>query len=135
MRRGHLLDITRILIQNFRPIMDAEIIVTPDGVHWAEQRREDRDPSCGAACADGVVGATEADHVYLIGMAEDQIPSYQSIQKGDRSPEMEAERRNCFVAITRTKEQLTLCTARTYNGYGKKPSRFLGELGMEVPGL
>ncbi|HXS94030.1 MAG TPA: ATP-dependent helicase [Candidatus Limnocylindrales bacterium] len=76
---------------------------------------------------------TEADHVYLIGMAEDYIPSFQSVKKGDASPEMEEERRNCFVAITRAKEQLTLSTARVYQGYGKKTSRFLIELGLIPP--
>jgi len=73
---------------------------------------------------------TEADHVYVIGMAEGSIPAYQSVKKGDDSPEMEEERRNCFVAITRAKEQLTLSVAKTYRGYTNKPSRFLAELGL-----
>jgi len=71
---------------------------------------------------------TEADYVYVIGMAEDNIPSFQSIKKGNESPAMEEERRNCFVAITRTKEQLTLSTAKQYRGWTKKPSRFLNEM-------
>jgi DNA helicase II / ATP-dependent DNA helicase PcrA len=50
----------------------------------------------------------EFDYVYLIGLAEDVLPSYQARQKGDQSPEMEEERRNCFVAITRAKECLVL---------------------------
>jgi DNA helicase II / ATP-dependent DNA helicase PcrA len=70
----------------------------------------------------------EADYVYVIGMAEDNIPSFQSIRKGDKSPEMEEERRNCFVAITRTREQLTLSTAKQYRGWTKQPSRFLKEM-------
>ena len=77
----------------------------------------------------GAKGA-EADYVYVIGMAEDNIPSFQSIKKGDDSTEMEEERRNCFVAITRTKEQLTLSAAKTYRGWEKKPSRFLTEMGL-----
>jgi DNA helicase-2/ATP-dependent DNA helicase PcrA len=76
---------------------------------------------------------TEADQVYVIGMAEDYIPSFQSIKKGDNSAEMEEERRSCFVAITRTKEQLTLSSAKIYQGYTKKPSRFLAELGLTTP--
>jgi DNA helicase-2/ATP-dependent DNA helicase PcrA len=43
---------------------------------------------------------------------------------------MEEERRNCFVAITRTKEQLTLSTAKQYRNWPKKPSRFLNEMGL-----
>ena len=68
--------------------------------------------------------------VYLMGLAEDMLPSYQSLQKGDDSPEMEEERRNCFVAITRTRETLTLSYAHRYRGYRKEPSRFLREMGL-----
>ena len=70
----------------------------------------------------------EFDCVYVIGMAEDVMPSFQSRQKGDRSPEMEEERRNCFVAITRTKECLVLSRAKSYRGWTKAPSRFLVEM-------
>ncbi len=72
----------------------------------------------------------EFDFVFLIGLAEDMLPSFQSIQKGDKSPEMEEERRNCFVAITRTKECLVLSRAKRYRGYLKQPSRFLKEMGF-----
>ena len=74
----------------------------------------------------------EFDFVYVAGMAEDIIPSYQSRQKGDTSPEMEEERRNCFVAITRAKECLILSRAERYRGWLKQPSRFLVELGFGV---
>lgn len=72
----------------------------------------------------------EFDFVYLIGLAEDILPSFQSRQKGDNSPEMEEERRNCFVAITRTKESLILSRANSYRGWSKPPSRFLVEMGL-----
>jgi DNA helicase-2/ATP-dependent DNA helicase PcrA len=49
----------------------------------------------------------EFDMVYVIGLAEDIMPSHQSRQKGAKSLEMEEERRNCFVAITRTQERLS----------------------------
>jgi len=70
----------------------------------------------------------EFNHVYLIGMVEDELPSFQSKRKGDKSSEMEEERRNCFVAITRTIETLTLSYAEEYRGWPKKPSRFLFEM-------
>ncbi len=70
----------------------------------------------------------EFDLVYVIGLAEDILPSYQSKQKGDQSPEMEEERRNCFVAITRAKECLIVSRARRYRGWQKEPSRFLVEM-------
>lgn len=72
----------------------------------------------------------EFDFVYLIGLAEDMLPSFQSRQKGDTSPEMEEERRNCFVAITRAKEALVLSRANSYRGWRKAPSRFLIEMGL-----
>jgi DNA helicase-2/ATP-dependent DNA helicase PcrA len=70
----------------------------------------------------------EFNHVYLIGFAEDILPSFQSKKAGDDSREMEEERRNCFVAITRTIETLTLSWADSYYGWPKKPSRFLYEM-------
>lgn len=74
----------------------------------------------------------EFRHVYLVGMAEDQLPSFQAKKSGDDSREMQEERRNCFVAITRTMESLTLTYADKYNGWRKKPSRFLTEMGFSV---
>jgi DNA helicase-2/ATP-dependent DNA helicase PcrA len=72
----------------------------------------------------------EFKHVFLVGMAEDQLPSFQSKKAGDDSREMQEERRNCFVAITRTIETLTLTYAAKYNGWSKSPSRFLREMGL-----
>lgn len=75
----------------------------------------------------------EYDYVFLVGMAEDILPSFQSVKAGDSSPEMEEERRNCFVGITRTKEWLCLSFADEYRGFSKKPSRFLAEMGIAIP--
>nr|WP_314052828.1 ATP-dependent helicase [uncultured Neisseria sp.] len=72
----------------------------------------------------------EFQHVYLVGMAEDQLPSFQSKKAGDNSREMQEERRNCFVAITRTIKTLTLSYSQKYNGWHKEPSRFLFEMGL-----
>lgn len=72
----------------------------------------------------------EFQHVYLIGLVDDELPSFQSKQKGNNSPEMEEERRNCFVAITRTIKSLTLSYSEKYRGWIKEPSRFLFEMGL-----
>jgi DNA helicase-2/ATP-dependent DNA helicase PcrA len=72
----------------------------------------------------------EFNHVYLIGLVDDELPSFQSKKKGDDSPEMEEERRNCFVAITRTIKTLTLSYAKRYRSWQKEPSRFLFEMGL-----
>ena len=70
----------------------------------------------------------EFDHVYLVGLVEDQIPSWQAIKKGDDSREMQEERRNCFVAITRVQESLTLTYSHKVFGWMKEPSRFIKEM-------
>jgi DNA helicase-2/ATP-dependent DNA helicase PcrA len=74
----------------------------------------------------------EFDHVYVVGLAEDILPSFQSIRRGPDSRELQEERRNCFAAITRTRKCLTLTRSETYFGYQKQPSRFLREMGLPV---
>lgn len=71
---------------------------------------------------------TEFEHVYLIGLAEEQFPTYFAIQQGNKS--IEEERRNCFVAITRASSTLYLSYAAKYFGWSKSPSRFLKEMGL-----
>lgn len=72
----------------------------------------------------------EFDHVYLVGLVEDQLPSWAAVKKGDDSREMQEERRNCFVAITRVQESLTLTYPHEVSGRTKEPSRFLREIGF-----
>ena len=72
----------------------------------------------------------EFPRVYLMGLAEEIMPSYQAIKKGGNSREMQEERRNCFVGITRTRERLTMTYAREYFGWPKTRSRFLTEMGI-----
>jgi DNA helicase-2/ATP-dependent DNA helicase PcrA len=93
-------------------------------------RSKEPTPKPGAVTLMTIHGAKgrEFDFVYVLGVAEDTMPSFQSKQKGPNSPEMEEERRNCFVAITRTKECLVLSRAEKYRGYPKAPSRFLIEM-------
>ncbi len=74
----------------------------------------------------------EFKHVFLVGMADEVFPSYQATKMGPDSKEMEEERRNCFVAITRAEETLNISWSRTYNGYPKGPSRFLEEMGFKL---
>ena len=73
----------------------------------------------------------EFTHVYLVGLAEDQLPSYHSKKSGSRGRELEEERRGCFVAITRSQSTLTMTYSDTYFGWKKQPSRFLSEMGLE----
>jgi DNA helicase II / ATP-dependent DNA helicase PcrA len=97
-----------------------------------QMRSKESLPKSGAVLLMTIHGAKgkEFDHVYLAGLVEDELPSFQSRQKGDQSPEMEEERRSCFVAVTRTIKTLTLSYARRYRGWPKEPSRFLFEMGL-----
>ena len=70
----------------------------------------------------------EFDTVYLIGLAEGILPSWHSL-KSNGGAQIEEERRECFVAITRTKQRLILSRAGRYRGWPKNPSRFLEEMG------
>ena len=72
----------------------------------------------------------EFDTVYLIGLAEEILPSWHSVTRRNGSPALEEERRECFVAVTRTKERLILSRAQRYRGWPKQPSRFLAEMGF-----
>ena len=72
----------------------------------------------------------EFRHVYLIGLTDDELPSYHAKKAGPGSPQMAEERRNCFVAITRASETLTLTHARSYFGWPKERSRFLVDMGV-----
>jgi len=70
----------------------------------------------------------EFDNVFVIGLAEDQFPTYFAIKNGDTT--IQEERRNCFVAVTRSCRNLYLSYARSYFGWNKQPSRFLKEMGL-----
>lgn len=69
------------------------------------------------------------DTVYVMGLAEEVLPSWQSVARGEEGSSLEEERRLCFVAVTRTKKRLVLSRARSYRGWSKEPSRFLMEMG------
>jgi Superfamily I DNA and RNA helicases len=73
----------------------------------------------------------EFGHVYLLGLVEDLLPSWAAVKKGDDSLEMQEERRNCFVAITRAQESLTVTFSKCVFGWPKQPSRFLCEMGVD----
>lgn len=71
----------------------------------------------------------EFKQVFLIGLAEGELPSWQSL-KPNAEAELEEERRTCFVAITRTEERLILSYADQYRNWSRRPSRFLTEMNV-----
>jgi DNA helicase-2/ATP-dependent DNA helicase PcrA len=88
------------------------------------------DPEAVALLTVHAAKGLEFDHVYVVGLAETVLPSWQSLQPKARPAEMEEERRNCFVAITRTRQTLVLSRASTYRGWTKTASRFIEEMGL-----
>ncbi len=70
----------------------------------------------------------EFDNVWLVGAAESILPSWQSLRPGSQPAEIEEERRNFFVAITRTRKRLFLSRAKHYLGRVRPPSRFIAEM-------
>src|SRR3981189_2844775 len=74
----------------------------------------------------------EFDYIRLVGLEESVLPSLQSLQPNALPPELEDERRNCFVAITGTKKTLVLSRAGQYRGLSKQPSRFIAEMGFST---
>ena len=75
----------------------------------------------------------EFPHVFLVGFEDGLFPGMRAI--GDRE-EMEEERRLCYVAITRAKENLTITHAKQRMLYGRTnaalSSRFLREIPEDV---
>ena len=74
----------------------------------------------------------EFQNVYLVGMEETIFPGIRAI--GDPE-EMEEERRLCYVAITRAKENLCISAAKRRMIFGRTQanavSRFINEIGEE----
>ena len=74
----------------------------------------------------------EFDYVFLISLNQGIFPDYRA-KEGSRA--LEEERRNCFVAITRTKEKLFISytkfkNTRFYGSWQHEPSQFLKEMGL-----
>ncbi len=70
--------------------------------------------------------------VFVIGFSEGIFPSAKTIEER-KLLGLEEERRLCYVAITRAREQLYLMDSEGFsqNGIKKLPSRFLREIGLE----
>ncbi|MEG1461117.1 MAG: 3'-5' exonuclease [Oscillospiraceae bacterium] len=71
----------------------------------------------------------EFENVYIVGVEEGIFPGIRAIGEQE---EMEEERRLCYVGLTRAKQRLCLCCARSRMLFGKtgnnRPSRFIEEI-------
>jgi DNA helicase-2/ATP-dependent DNA helicase PcrA len=72
------------------------------------------------------VKGLEFAEVWLAGLEEGILPSMRSLQEG----RTEEERRLCYVALTRARDNLTVSSAARRWGRDVKPSRFIAEAGL-----
>jgi len=63
--------------------------------------------------------------VYALGLEEGHMPDYRADEE-----DLPEERRTCFVGVCRAEDELILTFARRFRTHQRKPSRFLGELGV-----
>ena len=79
------------------------------------------------------VKGLEYNHVFVVGMEEGIFPHMNSLMENS---EIEEERRLCYVAITRAKDDLHLVNARRRTLYGNEQvnpvSRFIGEINSDL---
>jgi DNA helicase-2/ATP-dependent DNA helicase PcrA len=79
------------------------------------------------------VKGLEFDHVFVVGMEEGIFPHMNSLMENS---EIEEERRLCYVAITRAKDDLHLVNARRRTLFGKEQinpvSRFISEINKDL---
>lgn len=79
------------------------------------------------------VKGLEFNHVFVVGMEEGIFPHMNSLME---TSELEEERRLCYVAITRAKDDLHLINARRRTLFGKEQinpvSRFIGEISKDL---
>lgn len=79
------------------------------------------------------VKGLEFNHVFVVGMEEGIFPHMNSLMENS---ELEEERRLCYVAITRAKDDLHLINARRRTLFGKEQinpvSRFMGEISKDL---
>ena len=79
------------------------------------------------------VKGLEFKYVFIVGLEEGILPHINSMLSNS---ELEEERRLCYVAITRAKDELYLINARERMLYGKvsinQPSRFISEINDDL---
>ena len=79
------------------------------------------------------VKGLEFNYVFVVGMEEGIFPHMNSLMENS---ELEEERRLCYVAITRAKDELHLVNARRRTLFGKEQinpvSRFMGEINKDL---
>lgn len=81
----------------------------------------------------------EFDTVFGIGVSENLLPHYKSIEKAEEQESegelplaIEEERRLAYVMVTRAENKCYVSSTSTYNGKGCGASRFIEEMGLKA---
>ncbi len=90
----------------------------------------DREADCVVMMTMHSAKGLEFPSVYIVGMEEGIFPGIRAIGEQD---EMEEERRLCYVALTRAKEQLHLVCARQRMLFGRTTSNRVSRFVDEIP--
>jgi DNA helicase-2/ATP-dependent DNA helicase PcrA len=79
----------------------------------------------------------EFDTVFGIGLSENLLPHFKSIEKateqeenGEKPQAIEEERRLAYVLVTRAEQRCFVSSTETYNGKSAGASRFISEMGL-----
>lgn len=75
----------------------------------------------------------EFPYVFLVGMEDGLFPSYLSISADNPEPEIEEERRLCYVAVTRAMRELFLSAARQRMLRGETQFNSVSRFVKEIP--
>ena len=107
---------------------------------WEDAIEEQRtySTSQNTGSTDGVLLSTihgakglEFDLVYLVDACENILPVRAAVS----AEQIEEERRLCYVAMTRARAELKICTISRFHAHEMQPSRFLREAGVIQTGI
>ncbi len=97
---------------------------------YTDMDNYDREADCVVMMTIHSAKGLEFPSVFIVGMEEGIFPGVRAIGEQD---EMEEERRLCYVAITRAKEQLHLVCARQRMLFGRTTSNRVSRFVDEIP--
>jgi len=95
----------------------------------SQDQNDDRDDAITLMTMHSAKGL-EYDNVFILGLEENMLPHFQSIDTPD---ELEEERRLCYVAVTRARKELYMSAASNRGSYGSTTPQELSRFFYEMP--
>ena len=116
------------MLQEGEDVSLADLVARMTLMDILERNEEEAREDCISLMTLHAVKGLEFPHVFIVGMEENLLPHFASLQDGD----VEEERRLAYVGITRAQQSLTFTMAAKRRKHGEvtdcEPSRFLDEL-------